>query len=169
MTIVDLPTLKSIRRLLRAGIRHAEIARRFDLAVGTIARIASERRLRRRKLHLLTESDLPEDDQPPDYLAANLRRCPGCGGMVYQWPCLVCRLRAAEEAGVALADGQPPWPDRPSLGAGLPTPPSLVLGAGRDEGTERWRDGETERQQAGLLCRALGTQYSVLGIPSPNL
>src|SRR5262245_66119990 len=92
---LTLPLLKSIRRLLRAGVRHTEIARRFDLAVGTIARISSERKLRRRRLHLLTEADLPEDDPPPDYLAANLRRCPGCGGMVYHWPCLACRLREA--------------------------------------------------------------------------
>jgi hypothetical protein len=39
-------------------------------------------------------ADLPEDDAPPDYVATNLRRCQGCGGMVYQWPCLTCRLRA---------------------------------------------------------------------------
>jgi hypothetical protein len=38
--------------------------------------------------------DLPEDDAPPDYVATNLRRCQGCGGMVYQWPCLTCQLRA---------------------------------------------------------------------------
>ncbi len=25
------------------------------------------------------------------------RRCPGCGGMVYLWPCLSCRLRASHE------------------------------------------------------------------------
>ena len=24
-----------------------------------------------------------------------LRRCPGCGGMVYLWPCLACGCRAA--------------------------------------------------------------------------
>jgi hypothetical protein len=101
---IDLPTLKSIRRMLRAGTRHAEIARRLDLAVGTISRIASVRRLRRLKLHLLREDELPEDDPPPDYVAARLKRCPGCGGLVYHWPCLACRLRAAQEAGVALAD-----------------------------------------------------------------
>ena len=40
------------------------------------------------------EPDLPEDDAPPDYVATNLRRCTSCGGMVYQWPCLTCELRA---------------------------------------------------------------------------
>jgi hypothetical protein len=25
------------------------------------------------------------------------RRCPGCGAMVYLWPCLTCRLRASQE------------------------------------------------------------------------
>ena len=104
MSHVDLPMLKSIRRLLRAGERHAEIARRFDLGVGTINRISSERKLRRVKLHLLTEADLPEDDAPPDYLAANLRRCEGCGGMVYHWPCILCRIRDAQAAGIVLPD-----------------------------------------------------------------
>src|SRR5262245_23753106 len=106
MPTIDLPTLKSIRRLLRASVRHAEIARRFDLAVGTIARIASVRRLRRLKLHLLTEDEMPEDDPPPEYLAANLRRCPGCGGLVYRWPCLACQLRGAEEASIDLTDDE---------------------------------------------------------------
>jgi hypothetical protein len=119
MSTIDLPTLQSIRRLLRASVRHAEIARRFNLAVGTISRIASVRRLRRLKLHLLSEDELPEDDPPPDYRAARLRRCPGCGGMVYQWPCLTCRLRAAEESDVALVDGQEVEPCAPK---GQPAP-----------------------------------------------
>lgn len=86
-------TLAAVRRALKAGARHTEIARDMDLAVSTIARIASDRRLRRRKLALLSEAELPEDDPPPDYAASRLRRCPGCGGMVYRWPCLACRLR----------------------------------------------------------------------------
>ena len=89
--------LAAIRRLLRASVRHAEIAKRLNLAVGTISRIASDRRLRRKKLELLGELDLPEDDAPPEYVASNLRRCPACGGMVYQWPCLACRMRGHVE------------------------------------------------------------------------
>ena len=91
---LTLPVLKTIRRLLRASVRHAEIARRLNLAVGTISRVASVRRLRRLKLVLLSEEELPEDDPPPDYEAANLKRCPGCGGLVYRRPCLTCMLRA---------------------------------------------------------------------------
>ncbi len=26
---------------------------------------------------------------------ANVRRCPGCGGMVYLWPCLACSSQKA--------------------------------------------------------------------------
>ena len=101
---LTLLTLKSLRRLLRAGVRHVEIAKRLDLSLWTISRVASERRLRRRKLALLTEVELPEDDRPPEYVPNNLRRCPACGGMVYQWPCLTCRLRAAQASGIALPD-----------------------------------------------------------------
>src|SRR5262245_16983603 len=85
------PELLAIRRLLRAGVRHVEIAKRMRLSVGTISRIASDHKLRRRQ-HL-DEADLPADDPPPDYDPDRLQRCPDCGGMVYVWPCLTCRMR----------------------------------------------------------------------------
>jgi hypothetical protein len=104
--------LRTIRRLLHQGVRHVEIARRFDLAVGTIARISSDRKLRRRKLELLAEADLPEDDPPPDYESRRMRRCPTCGGMVYLWPCLTCQLRGSESVreceGVSVEDPDAP-------------------------------------------------------------
>jgi hypothetical protein len=63
---------------------------------------------------LLGELDLPEDDAPPEYVASNLRRCPHCGGMVYQWPCLACQLRSptlrvgqADEESVHCQPSQP--------------------------------------------------------------
>jgi hypothetical protein len=149
---LDLPMLKSIRRLLRAGVRHAEIARRFDLAVGTINRISSERKLRRVKLHLLTEADLPEDDAPPDYLAANLRRCEGCGGMVYHWPCMLCHIRAAQAAGIVLPDEE-----EDCIAA--------TTGRGDDEG-ESGGEGEWEQGEVGEGARSevasLRTEYQVL-------
>ncbi len=99
MSQITLPELQLIRRLLKAHVRHTEIARRLKLGVGTVIRVATNRRLRRRKLDLLAPEELPEDDVPPEYIAANLRRCPGCGGMVYQWPCLACRLRGSVGVG----------------------------------------------------------------------
>ena len=96
MSQLTLPELRLIRRFLQAHVRPAEIACKMGLGVGTVIRVASDRRLRRRKLELLTPEELPEDDVPPEYVAANLRRCPGCGGLVFQWPCLACRLRAGE-------------------------------------------------------------------------
>ena len=87
---LTLPQLCSIRRMLRAGCRHTEIARAMNLSVGTVSRIAADRRLRYAQL---PETELPEDDPPPDYNATHLRRCADCGGMVYLWPCLTCRMR----------------------------------------------------------------------------
>lgn len=82
--------LRAIRRLLKSGARHIEIARELDLSVTTISRIASDRLLRYRRE--VTDDELPEDDPPPGYVAANLRRCLNCGGMVYLWPCMTCRM-----------------------------------------------------------------------------
>jgi hypothetical protein len=75
-------------------MRHTEIARELDLSVWTIARIADKRRFQSDELSEdePPEDGLPEDDAPPDYVAKNLRRCPGCGSMVYLWPCLACRM-----------------------------------------------------------------------------
>lgn len=80
--------LVRVKRLLAAGWRHVEIARELELSVWTIQRIANDPRL---QLDPLPECELPVDDAPPDYTAADLRRCPGCGGMVYHWPCIACR------------------------------------------------------------------------------
>lgn len=81
---------------LAAGRRHAEIARTLDLSPWTIARVADD--LRRHADGIppdLLEEGLPADDGPPHFAARQLRRCPGCGGMVYLWPCLACRMAAA--------------------------------------------------------------------------
>ena len=64
----------------------------------TVQRIANEPDL---QADPVPEGELPEDNAPPDYVAANLKRCAGCGGMVYHWPCLACTgaERAASGAG----------------------------------------------------------------------
>src|SRR5215212_2822980 len=81
-----------IRRRLRDGRRHADIARELNVSVWTIARLADRRRYLPDELE---ESEVPaaelcEDDSPPDYVAQNLHRCPECGAMVYLWPCIAC-------------------------------------------------------------------------------
>jgi hypothetical protein len=79
----------AVRRALLAGMRHAEIARELDLSVWTVARVADGLRF---VADLVTDEQLPVDDAPPDYLAQNLRRCPGCGAMIYVSPCIACKL-----------------------------------------------------------------------------
>ena len=82
----------TIRHLLRAGWRHVQIARELNISVWTIARIADRRRFLPEELGAdeVPADELCEDDSPPDYTAQNLRRCPGCGAMVYLWPCIAC-------------------------------------------------------------------------------
>src|SRR5678815_5115307 len=87
----------AIERCLAANMRHAEIARRFDLSVWTIARIADRRRFQRDE-HADPTTELLEDDGPADYQAQNLRRCPGCGAMIYVTPCLACCMANAVPA-----------------------------------------------------------------------
>jgi hypothetical protein len=103
-TQVTLPQFHLVQKMLRSQVRHCEIARATGLSVWTISRIAGDLRRgdtnpKRQRGSAAAhtnalERDLPEDDAPPDYVATNLRRCTSCGGMVYQWPCLTCELRA---------------------------------------------------------------------------
>ena len=92
---LTIPEILAVRRALGAGLRHTEIARELNLSVWTIDRIAVERRHEDesvREDELPPGAKLPEDDCPPDYVAQNLRRCPGCGAMVYVWPCITCQM-----------------------------------------------------------------------------
>lgn len=41
--------------------------------------------------------DEEPDDDPLAAAKARATRCPGCGGLVYQWPCLTCEGRARAE------------------------------------------------------------------------
>ena len=73
--------------MLREGRRHVAIAQELDLSLWTVARLANEPELQRDDL---LEEELPADDAPADYASRSLRRCSGCGAMVYRWPCLAC-------------------------------------------------------------------------------
>jgi len=81
-----------VRRMLARKMRQIHIARELGLSVWTISRIADTLRY---LTDPINEDDLPVDDAPPDYVVTNLRRCPGCGAMVYVWPCIACKLGTA--------------------------------------------------------------------------
>jgi len=90
LTISD---LEAVRRALKAGVRHVDIARALKLGVWTVDRIAARERY---MSDAPSESELPEDDAPPDYSVEDMRRCSGCGAIVYVWPCLACRMAVTE-------------------------------------------------------------------------
>ena len=79
------------RRLLEARWRFVQIAKELEISVWTVSRIANDPDLNGDPL---PDDQLPVDDAPPDFTSANLRRCAGCGGMVYHWPCIACEAMA---------------------------------------------------------------------------
>jgi hypothetical protein len=83
------------RRLLEAQWRFVQIAKELEISVWTVSRIANDPDLNGDPL---PDDQLPVDDAPPDYTSANLRRCTGCGGMVYHWPCIACEAMAGPKA-----------------------------------------------------------------------
>src|SRR5436190_7635130 len=85
--------LHSIRRAIARGVRHTDIARSMNLSVWTVDRIAVEQRC---GIDPLDGDEMPVDDAPADYDAKNLRRCGGCGAMVYAWPCVACLVAVKE-------------------------------------------------------------------------
>src|SRR5690348_16768348 len=102
---VSLSQYRAVLQGLESGWRQFEIARELGLSPRTVARIADDRRMGREEP---SESDLPEDDAPPDYVPQNLRRCSGCGAIVYLWPCLACRMSTkVGRASVGRASGRP--------------------------------------------------------------
>lgn len=78
-----------VRELLEEEQPPAGIALLLGLPLATIEGIAAGRIQPSR---LLIEHDDPQRDA-----MARAERCPGCGGMVYLWPCLACQL-AGERA-----------------------------------------------------------------------
>jgi CENP-B N-terminal DNA-binding domain len=74
---------QSVRKYQEQGFSQREIARRFNISLLTVHRIL------RGQWH-------PVDEREDPHWEEKLRaeRCPGCGGLVYQWPCLACELQA---------------------------------------------------------------------------
>jgi hypothetical protein len=75
-----------VLRLYARGHSLRTIAKQAGISVSTVVRLT--RSASRRPAQAL----LP-DDPPPGYDPALLRRCPGCGGRIYVWPCLLCLVR----------------------------------------------------------------------------
>jgi hypothetical protein len=89
---LTLEDVQAIERAIAAGTRHVEIARQMNLSLWTIARIADNRQF---EPVPDAKDELLVDNAPADYVAQNLRRCPGCGAMIYLSPCVACRKAIA--------------------------------------------------------------------------
>lgn len=88
---------RRIAALHAQGVSERWIARRFDLSAPTVRdRLRQIRSETAVPLPLVPfppgDPPLPGDDTPPGYDPANIRRCRGCGALVYLWPCLACCL-----------------------------------------------------------------------------
>ena len=78
-----------IRDLLALRLSQEKIAARLGMSPANVGKIARQ---------LADEAPQALDDLPPGFDQRNLRRCPGCGAMVYLWPCLTCTSDARETA-----------------------------------------------------------------------
>ncbi|HTN73748.1 MAG TPA: hypothetical protein VL096_00825 [Pirellulaceae bacterium] len=87
-----------VRELLAEQIPPPQIAQSLALPLQTVLGIASGEQQPSR---LIVE----QDDSPREEMLTS-RRCPGCGAMVYVWPCLGCQI----------ASGEPATPRRKQLG-----------------------------------------------------
>ncbi len=75
--------LRRVAKLAAQGYSHRWIAERLGINRAAIPEI-----LRRWQLEQAGTTDGNGD--PPGFDLANLRRCAGCGALVYLWPCLAC-------------------------------------------------------------------------------
>lgn len=106
LTVID---SRRIEALHAQGLSTRQVARQVQLSASAV-----HKRLRK----LRSESavgppptgfppgDVPPrpDEGPPGFDPANIRRCRGCGALVYLWPCLACCL--ADEATAVLSPSQ---------------------------------------------------------------
>lgn len=80
LTFLD---LRRVGELSAQGYSHRWIARRLGVNRAAIPLIL-------RQLQQEADPIATKDDDPPGFDLANLRRCSGCGALVYLWPCLAC-------------------------------------------------------------------------------
>ena len=74
---------ESIRELHELGWSQRRIAKRHEVSTTTVHRIVRDH-----------WHPVEEHDDPFWELKLRAERCPGCGGLVYDWPCRACEIRA---------------------------------------------------------------------------
>ena len=82
----------------------ADIARDLAAAGWSLRRISRRLQLNRKTLQRVLSGPLrlaEIEDDPFFEIRQRARRCRGCGGLVYQWPCLACQLRGRAERAAA--------------------------------------------------------------------
>ncbi len=84
-----------VRERLADGLPHDFIALEVGLSTGTIAGIAAER--------IRPSRIVVEEDDPLREEMLTAKRCPGCGALVFTWPCLACQMAAAAKLPVKKA------------------------------------------------------------------
>jgi len=76
-----------VRELLADASPYAAIAAETGLSEATVAAIANGSRQPSR---IAVDDDHPLRDE-----MLSARRCPGCGALVFRWPCLACQIAAS--------------------------------------------------------------------------
>ena len=80
-----------VRDLLAENVAFPAIAEQTGVCLRTIADISRE---------AAVPSRIAEDEDHPLWEEMQQsRRCPGCGALVFVWPCLACRMNACAGAG----------------------------------------------------------------------
>lgn len=79
-------TAETIRRLAAGDWAQRDIARQLNISPTTVHRVL-------RGVWVPVEAS----DDPYAQLRMQARRCRGCGGLVYEWPCRTCRMRERVE------------------------------------------------------------------------
>ena len=84
---VSRPQFLHVRQRLADQATAPEIAAETGLATTTVVAIAAGQ--------IGPSRIAVDDDHPLREQMLSAKRCPGCGGLVFTWPCLACQLTGA--------------------------------------------------------------------------
>ncbi len=87
-----------IRRLLALGWSQRLIARQTRASFATVSRIATGKwkPCPQTRPGIAVETLRCSESEEQALLELSATRCPGCGGRVYRWPCLLCEVRGIQ-------------------------------------------------------------------------